>query len=123
YAFYDKSKKTCHCTACQGKFSEKATGAKIKDKDSIKCPLCGATVTVMKRKAQVSVTGRLTMIQNVNEKQGVQRHFVVTVEWANERKVYLEEIIRLMMLRNQRHACKIYYEDGWNGWTGGNIRN
>ena len=123
YAFYDKTQKTCHCTACQEKFSEKAAGVKIKDKDSIKCPLCGAAVTVMKRKASVSVTGRMTVIQNVDSKQGVQRHFIVTVEWEKERKVYLEEIIRLMMLRNQKKVFKIYYCDGWGSWTEGNNHN
>lgn len=123
YAFYDKEKKTCHCTACKGDFAEQAAGVKIRDKDNIKCPLCGHPVTVMKRKASVSVAGRLTIIQNVDEKQGVERHFVVSVEWEKSRNVFLEEIIRLMMLRNQKKVCRIYYDDNWGNWSEGNRAN
>jgi len=123
YAFYDKQKKTCHCTACQGKFTEKAAGARLKDKESIICPRCGHPATIIKRKATVTLKGRLTIIQNVNEKQGVERHFLVEVQWGTERKVFLEEIIRLMMLRNQKNVCKIYYDDNWGNWTEGNRVN
>lgn len=123
YAFYDKQNRTCHCTACGTDFTEQAAGVKLKDKAQIHCPVCDHIVTVMKRKCSVSVKGRLTIIQNVNEKQGVERHFIVTVEWEKQRTVHLEEIIRLMMLRERNRVCKIYYDDNWGSWSEGNRAN
>lgn len=124
YAFYDKQKKTCHCTACGGDFPEEAAGV-VKHRKQITCPLCGHLLTVNKKADIISVTDWLTMIHNVDDKQGVERHFKVTVEWdrTGKRTTDLEEHIRLMMLRNvKKESRKIYYYGNlyWTGWSTGN---
>ena len=125
YAFYDKQKKTCHCTACGGDFPEEAAGVPVKHRKQITCPLCGHTLTVNKKADIISVTDWLTMIHNVDEKQGVERHFKVTVEWdrTGTRTTDLDEHIRLMMLRDtKKEIMKIYYYGNlyWTGWSTGN---
>lgn len=74
YAFYGKQKKTCHCTACGGNFPEEAAGIPVKHRKQITCPLCGHLLTVDKR-ADICIvaTDWLTMIHNVDDKQGVER--------------------------------------------------
>lgn len=124
YAFYDKQKKTCHCTACGGDFQEEAAGV-VKHGKQITCPSCGHRLTVNKKADIISVTDWLTMIHNVDEKQGVERHFKVTVEWdrTGTRTTDLDEHIRLMMLRDtKKEIMKIYYYGNlyWTGWSTGN---
>lgn len=127
YAFYDKKNKTCHCTACNGDFTEEAAGVQVKHHKLISCPVCGHELKVEKKAAAIKATGWLTMIQNVDKKQGVERHFRVTIEWseAGERMTELEEQIRLMMLRNDKNFMKIYYncEVYWCGWHDHNPQN
>ena len=128
YAFYDKQQKTCHCTACGGDFPEKAAGVPVKHRKQITCPLCGHLLTVNKKADIISVTDWLTMIHNVDEKQGVERHFKVTVEWdrTGTRTTNLDEHIRLMMLRDtKKEIMKIYYYGSlyWTGWGTGNNSN
>lgn len=128
YAFYDKQQKTCHCTACGGDFPEKAAGVPVKHRKQITCPLCGHLLTVNKKADIISVTDWLTMIHNVDEKQGVERHFKVTVEWdrTGTRTTDLDEHIRLMMLRDtKKEIMKIYYYGNlyWAGWSTGNNSN
>lgn len=120
YAFYDKQKKTCHCTACGGDFPEEAAGVPVKHRKQIICPLCGHLLTVDKRADLLIVaTDWLTMIHDVDDKQGVwERHFKVKVEWARygTRTTELEEHIRLMMLRNTaKDIMKIYYMEHTDG--------
>ena len=80
YAFYNKQDKTCHCTACNGDFKEEAADVPVKHRKQIKCPLCGHALTVEKTRGRIQTIGWLTMIHDVDEKQGVERHFKVTVE-------------------------------------------
>lgn len=120
YAFYDKTQKIYHCTACQGDIRE-TKDFKPKDRAEVSCPLCGHPVTVSRRKAARTLKTRLTMIQNMDEKRGVERHFDVEITWEKKRTVYLEEQIRLTMLRViKKNSCKIYYDDNWGGWSEGN---
>ena len=124
YAFYDKIKKTCHCTACNRDFDDTDTGLKkIREKDTVRCPLCGSSLKVIKRKATVSTKTRLYVIHNIDDKRGVVRHFEVKIEWSDTRRVYFEEHIRLMMQRGMKNVCKIYYGDLWDDWAEGNRTN
>ena len=124
YAFYDKIKKTCHCTACNRDFDETAPGGqKIKQKDTIKCPLCGSSLVVEKRKGMIVAKTRLYIIHDIDDKRGVMRHFEVEIAWQDTRKVYFDELIRLMMQRNMKYSCKIYYDNGWGDWSEGNRMN
>ena len=119
YAFYDKQDKTCHCTACNGDFKEEAA-VPVKHRKQIKCPLCGHDLTVEKTRGRIQTIGWLTMIHDVDEKQGVERHFRVTVDWSGtgKRDTELDEQIRLMMLRGAKDFMKIYYycDVYWCGW-------
>lgn len=119
YAFYNKQDKTCHCTACNGDFKEEAA-VPVKHRKQIKCPLCGHDLTVEKTRGRIQTIGWLTMIHDVDEKQGVERHFRVTVDWSRtgKRETELDEQIRLMMLRGAKDFMKIYYycDVYWCGW-------
>lgn len=126
YAFYDKQQKSCHCTACTGDFPETAAGGPVKHRKQLICPLCGHLLTVDKRSKIISVTDWLTMIHDVDKKQGVERHFQVTVEWSRtgKRTTELDEYIRVMMLRGEvKDPMKIYYNGIWSGWSTGNNSN
>lgn len=124
YAIYDKLKKTYHCTACNEDFNDTDTGLKkIREKDTVRCPLCGSSLKVIKRKATVSTKTRLYVIHNIDDKRGVVRHFEVRIEWSDTRRVYFEEHIRLMMQRGMKNVCKIYYGDLWDDWAEGNRTN
>lgn len=124
YAFYDRIKKTYHCTACNRDFGGSDTGLKkIKDRETVKCPLCGSSLTVMKRKAEVCTKTRLYIIHNIDDRRGVLRHFEVEIVWSDTRKVYFDECIRLMLQRGMKDCCTIYYNDGWGEWSKGNRAN
>lgn len=121
YAFVDKSGKG-HCTACGQDFE--CDPKKMKHLKKALCPSCDQEVIVMKNKNRVETTEWLTIIQNVDEKQAVERHFKVELSWENKRDIELEEQIRLFMLRNdKRRAYKIYYYGNWSGWSEGNQSN
>lgn len=120
YAFLFKG--GYHCTACGGDFPRAAAGARVRHKDMFACPLCGSRLTAEHRRKTVRLSTRLTWIHDLDEKRGVERHFCVTVEWMGTRKTYLEENIRLLMLRKMKHVFKVYYED-WGSWTEGNRHN
>lgn len=121
YAFYSKTKQKWHCTACNRDFP--AAGMKAKHKEQGSCPSCGHAVTYIKRGDRVTAKTALTMIHNMDEKRGVERHFIVKITWQDTREVEMEEIIRLTMLRDGKYVNKIYYDDGWGSWSEGNRAN
>ena len=121
YAFVGKDGKG-HCTACCQDFE--CDPKKMKHRARAHCPSCDREVFVIKTGTTVRVTDYLTIIQNVDEKQGVERHFHVTIEWEKSRTIELEETIRLFMIRNDKgRAYKIYYNGNWSGWSEGNNSN
>lgn len=88
YAFLlDRASGTYHCTACGGDFGGTAAGTRLKHRGKVECPLCGAVLTVEKRRNSVKAGTRLTLIHGLDEKRGIQRHFTVTVEWEFLRTV------------------------------------
>ena len=121
YAFVDKTGKG-HCTACGQDFD--CDPKKMKHRQKALCPSCDKEVVVLKNKTQVEATEWLTIIQDVDEKQAVERHFKVELSWENKRGIELEEQIRLFMFRNdKRRAYKLYYYGNWSGWSEGNQSN
>lgn len=124
YAILDKTSGVFHCTACEGVFAGNTAGAKMKHGKKAVCPLCGHEVTVEKRRECVSMETRLTMIHGLDEKRGIQRHFLVTIIWKGAREVHMVETIRCMLHKGtwSRHLCEIYYEQ-WSAWDKGNPRN
>lgn len=122
YAFWEKGNNVYHCTACGGSFP--AAGVKRKHRERMDCPLCGHPVTIIKRGDQISAKTALTMIHDLDEKRGVERHFLVEIVWTQDgRKIYLDETIRLMLLREGKYCWKAYYAAGWDGWSEGNGTN
>ena len=121
YLFLSKDGKG-HCTACGQDFD--CDPKKMKHRQKALCPSCDQEVIVMKNKNRVETTEWLTIIQNVDEKQAVERHFKVELSWENKRGIELEEQIRLFMFRNEkRRAYKLYYYGNWSGWSEGNQSN
>lgn len=128
YAFLrDKAAGTYHCTACGDDFTETAAGVRMKHRAGVTCPLCGEMVVVEKTAPFRQVKTRMTLIHGLDEKRGIQRHFIVTVEWSRNRVVRLREIIRCMLHKDvwSRYYYDIYYaqHDGWdNKGNPGNLR-
>lgn len=122
YMFWEKGKEIYHCTACRGSFP--AAGFKRKNKEQTDCPLCGHPVTVIKRRDRIAVETALTVIHDLDEKRGVERHFQAEIQWTpeNGRTVILDETIRVMLLRKAKHSFKIYY-DNWGAWSERNRTN
>lgn len=131
YAFYHKAEGTYHCTACQGDFAEKAAGVRMKHKGKAVCPLCGQELTVEKRRYELTFKTRLTIIQDLDEKQGVQRHFEAVICWMDVRSVKIRETIRCLLYRPEKRSkynCEFYYfhYHNWydrNYWDTGNPAN
>lgn len=123
YAFWDKEEKAYRCTACRRSFPPPKE--KVRHKDSLVCPECGRRLTAIRRGNEVCVKTHLTLIHNLTEKMGVERFFRAEICWSGEsgREVILEEDIRLTLLRKGKSICKIYYDDGWGGWSEGNRTN
>lgn len=123
FAFFYINRGVYHCTACNQDFRPGA-GVKITHKSQITCPVCGKKVMACKRgRNKRSMISHFTIIQNVDEKRGIERHFIVEVEWEDKRKVYLEETIRLFMPRSKKTFLKIYYRDNYGNWSEGNRSN
>ena len=118
YAFLRKEKQIWHCTACGKDFP--AAGVKRKHREQAECPCCQHKVTYLKNGDRVKTKTAFTIIENMDEKRGVERHFRAEIIWEDKRAVELEEVIRLTMLRDGRDVCKIYYDDGWGSWSEGN---
>lgn len=118
YAILDKESGAYRCTDCGGEFEEKETGIKMKHRGWVACPLCHRNLAVEKKMEYLSTESTLTLIHELDEKRGIQRHFVVTVSWHAERTVRLREIIRCMLHKGEwsRYSCDTYYaiRDGWD---------
>lgn len=123
YAFWHKNTRTYHCTACNRDFPEAAGKERQKHGKETVCPLCGHVLMVEKKKISRSKKGIMTIIQNLDDKRGIERHFAVEICWEDKRTAFLDEQIRLMMQRGMRDICKIYYADFWGNWSGGNRCN
>ncbi len=113
YAFWDKGFDNYSCTCCGVRFTEQEAGIRMKHKAEVACPLCGQKLAVEKRRDIIRTETRLTMIHNLDEKRGIERHFAVTVCWGRglRRTVSLREKIRCMLHKGtwSRYTFDIYY--------------
>lgn len=128
YAFWDKEKKLYWCTACNG--CHTADVLPGKHNEAAVCPDSKKTVTVKRRTSSVEERMKVCLMQNVNEKMSVCRHFDVLVRWEkNWKDIRLSEAVRIMPQRHDpKYACKIYYnqwarDDHGCGWDQGNPAN
>ena len=128
YAFWDKEKKLYWCTACNGCHTAGALPGK--HNEAATCPDSGKPVTIKRRTSSVEERMKVCLMQNVNEKMSVCRHFDVMVHWEkNWQNIRLSEAVRIMPQRNiLKYACRIYYNQ-WNrddigcSWDRGNQGN
>jgi len=119
-----KENKQFACTFCKSTWSEKEIKAKIgkvSHNDSVICPVCGKTLTVKTRQKRILKSTGYMLLQNIDQKMGVARHFDVVLEWNSAgRKVHMSESMRIILYReNPKKICDIYYnqypaEGGWN---------
>ena len=128
YAFWDKEKKLYWCTACNGCHTADALPGK--HNETAVCPDSGKPVTIKRRTSAVEERMKVCLMQNVNEKMSVCRHFDVLVRWEkNWQNIRLSEAVRIMPQRNNpKYACRIYYNqwsrDGLGcSWDRGNPGN
>lgn len=111
YAFYQKKDKAYSCTACGRKVKEtEFKAAKIRHRDELICPKCGHMVTVLRRKTTPELTTTAMLLQDIDEKKSVSRHFDIKIMWEPEgKKVLCSEAVRIFLHRKQRYAVSIYY--------------
>ncbi len=118
YAIWDKTDDAYQCTACGRSFAASSAKAKMTHKGDATCPLCGQALIVEKRRSSLQKKARLTLIQKLDDKRGIERHFDVTVDWEIFRVVKLKETIRCMLHRGawSRDAFDLYYlqHGGWD---------
>lgn len=118
YAIWDKTDDTYQCTSCGRSFAASSAKVKMKHKGDAACPLCGQALIVEKRRSSLQKKASLTLIHELDEKRGIQRHFDVTVDWEIFRVVKLKETIRCMLHKGawSMHQCEYYYaqNDGWD---------
>lgn len=118
YAFYDKAEKKWQCTGCGEKWEEKELyrtdgGNKIRHNDMVYCPSCKKIIQVKKRKQSLTRNTHCMLLQPVNDRYSVARHFDVCILWeAGEKVIKWNESIRftLFKLANEPDkTCDIYY--------------
>ena len=119
-----KENKQFFCTFCRSTWPEKEMKSKIgkvTHNVTVACPVCGKSLTVKTRQKRILKSTGCTLLQNIDPKMGVARHFDVVLEWNSAgRKVYMSESMRIILYReNQKKICDIYYnqypaEGGWN---------
>lgn len=119
-----KADKQFACTSCQSKWSEKELKVQlgtVHHNDFVSCPACGKNVTVKTRQKRILVSTGCMLLQNMDAKTGVARHFDVVMEWnCSGKHLHISESMRILLYReNIRKNCEIYYnqypaEGGWN---------
>ncbi len=112
YAFYDKAAGAWNCTACGGQHKSKELTAK--HNDYVLCPVCGKRVQAKRRgNGRIERHLRILLLQPVDERQSVMRHFDVKICWmSGGRKIKLDEAVRILLYRlSFRPKCtnRIYY--------------
>lgn len=135
YMFRDRETKKFTCTNC-GESSEASEikrqdgEKKIRHNDMVFCPSCGKLVQAKTRTDHMEKKPESCyLIQPVDEDTSVLRIIEAQVRWDNGRHyVELGDEIRIMLYKvysnlKLKKTYKIYYEDPWDGWTGGNRRN
>lgn len=98
------------CTAC-GEVWEKD---KAKDKEIVICPHCGKELTVINRKKEIIEHTDMAILQPVNNKYSVIRHFRAWFYYKPEKKKKIEiyEEVRIL-LNKDGNGCEIFYEHGY----------
>lgn len=118
FAFYDKESEAWSCTACGKSYAEKYLhrvdgGKKVRHNDMVTCPRCKKIIQAKKRTHKVEKIVHFAILQPINEKYSVARHFDVDLYWTKgKREVLLNESIRFLLFKlseKPQNACNIYY--------------
>jgi hypothetical protein len=87
---------------------------KPRHKDMVFCPACGARAQIIKRSNGVVVSTHFMVIQPMDEKQSVTRHFRGMVQCGEgmHKRVFIEERVRLTLPKHPKgKECVIYYRN------------
>ncbi len=118
FVFFDKEDKKWQCTNCGRTYEEKYLhridgGEKIRHNDMVTCPRCRKVVQVKKRTQKQELKTHFMLLQPVNDRYSVARHFDVFIRWGEgKRKIVLNEAVRFTLNKlsqNPKYACDIYY--------------
>lgn len=123
FAFYDKNKKTWHCTACGAGYAKAglrtAEGKVAAHNQYATCPGCGKRVQAKTRTGHAEAKSHFLLLQPVDGYMGVARFFDVRLYWdASGRRVQLSEAVRVALYRlgyQPKQSGKVYY----NQYTAG----
>ncbi len=125
YAFYDKKCEKWGCTACGMQYSEKELRRvdgekKIRHNDMVVCPHCKKVIQVKKRSKKQELITHFMILQPVDEKMSVARHFDVDIYWSGTvRSIEMSESMRIMINKlsgKPKYACDIYYNQNPCGY-------
>lgn len=117
YAFWDKESTSYSCTAC-GKIAKEvrkldiSKDTKIRNKDMVECPHCKAHLQVKKRWSSAEMESKAMLLNEIDDKMSVARHFDVCVHWeyGKKRSVAWDEGTRIFLYINDpKWKCRIYY--------------
>lgn len=124
FAFWDKGKKRWSCTACGKSCGEKelkrADGEKkVRHNDMVICPHCGKIIQVKRRTGKQERNTHFALMQPMDQKQSVVRHFDVFIHWeGKEKEIKLYESIRILLFKKPykyKKVCELYYWQ-WGGF-------
>lgn len=118
FAFYNKDEDDWSCTNCGKYFPEKYLHRtdgekKVRHNDYVMCPRCRKEIQAKKRTNKQEVITHFMILQPVNEKCSVARHFDVKIFWQKDkREIRLSESMRIILNKktyDPKTDCSIYY--------------
>ena len=118
YAFYNKAEKKWSCTCCGKHYNEKYLHRvdgekKVRHNDMVICPWSKKTIQAKKRTDKQEKIAHFMLLQPLNDKCSVARHFDVDIYWKEDtRKILVNESMRITMnklVHSPKMACDIYY--------------
>lgn len=109
YCLKDRKTKRWSCSACGNEFE---LNKKYRNHDMITCPKCKKEIKYLTRKQRIMKHTHFCLIQPMDEKTAVARHYAAWIEcWpGRKKKITLEEEVRVLLLRGQEKVCDIYYK-------------
>ena len=133
YAFLDKETGEWYCTACKKRYTEKLLkraddGGMTRHNDKAICPECGKVIMAKKRVKEISQMTHFAILQKIDHRMSVARHFDVKMEWDMDgRKIRINEAVRIILNHISaapRHCAEVFYNQygtggvysGRNGW-------
>lgn len=133
FAFWDKKTEKWHCTSCRksyaGEYLKRADGnAKVRHNDMVICPRCKKAIMAKKRVQEIEKKTHFALLQKIDDRMSVLRHFDVKITWQQERNVKINEAVRVIMYHTStlpKYCAELFYnqygaggayagKDGWD---------